>query len=247
MALTARPHDLLRLTAAALDGTPPAWAAEALAACPWGVVRRAPHPPGLIPVGVRGPERRQRHAALVPASEVTRTVPPEALRNRRPRLPHLAATLTAVARLLDGGARWDPTGSTDSELNGDPGRCPTGSVGLRLDGDARWGPTGSTGLELDGGARWGPTGGVGFELAAGWPATHPGSDLDLLIRAPRRLERPRAARLAAAFAALPCRVDCQLETPRGGVGLVEWARPSGPVMVRTDHGPELVDDPWAPA
>ncbi|MBE1563620.1 hypothetical protein [Nonomuraea africana] len=27
----------------------------------------------------------------------------------------------------------------------------------------------------------------------------------------------------------------------------EWARTGGPVMVRTGHGPELVDDPWAPA
>jgi phosphoribosyl-dephospho-CoA transferase len=204
MAVTARPHDLLRLSgAAALDDTPPGWVPASIAACPWGVVRRAPHPPGLVPVGIRGPERWQRHAALVPRDAVTRSVPPEALRERRPWLPLLAVTLSAVTLLLAG--------------------------------------------ELEADAGWGPIGGVGFELATGKPATHPGSDLDLLIRAPHRLERPLAVRLAAVFAALPGKVDCQLETPSGGVGLTEWARTGGPVMVRTDHGPHLVDDPWAPA
>lgn len=200
--MTARPHDLLRLTgAAALGDALPDWVPASIAACPWGVVRRAPHPPGLVPVGIRGPERWQRHAALVPVGAVTRSVPPEALCDRRPRLPLLAATLSAVA--------------------------------LRL------------ATELDAGATWGPIGAVGFELATGQPAPHPGSDLDLLIRTPHRLERTRAARLVAAFAALPGRVDCQLETPGGGVCLTEWARTGGPVMVRTDYGPYLVDDPWA--
>jgi phosphoribosyl-dephospho-CoA transferase len=201
MALTPRPHDLLRLTgSAALAAALPGWASASLAACPWGVVRRAPHPPGLIPVGVRGPQRWQRHAVLVPADAVTRRVPPEELNRLRPRLPRLAVTLSAVA--------------------------------LRL------------AAELDGDAVWGPTGGVGFELATGQTATHPGSDLDLLIRTPRRLEPTAAARLVDAFAALAGTVDCQLETPCGGVSLTEWARTGGPVMVRTAHGPELVTDPW---
>lgn len=204
MSATAHPHDLLRLTgAAALDDTLPDWAAASLAARPWGVVRRAPHPPGFIPVGVRGPERWQRHAVLVPAGAVTRSVSPEELRERRPHLSPLTAALSAVA--------------------------------LRL------------AAELEGDVAWGPVGSVGFELATGAPVTHPGSDLDLLIRTPHRLERTRAARLAAAFAALPIAVDCQLETPSGGVALAEWARPDGPVMARTDHGPRLVNDPWAPA
>lgn len=203
MAVTPRPHDLLRLDAsAALGTTPPGWASASLAACPWGVVRRAPHSPGLIPIGVRGPERWQRHATVIPAGAVSRCVPPEELNDGRPRLPRLAATLSAIAR-------WITT-------------------------------------ELDGDIGWGPVGSVGFELATGRPATHPGSDLDVLIRTPRRLERARAARLAAAFTDLPGTVDCQLETPGGGVSLTEWAA-GGPVMARTDHGPELVDDPWTPA
>ncbi|MFF3442740.1 malonate decarboxylase holo-ACP synthase [Streptosporangium sp. NPDC002721] len=204
MAVTARPHDLLRLSgAAALGGSPPDWVPASIAACPWGVVRRAPHPPGLVPIGIRGSERWQRHAVLVPHEAVTRSVPPEELRGRRPWLPLLAVTLSAVALLLA--------------------------------------------AELEGDTTWGPIGGVGFELATGKPATRPGSDLDLLIRTPRRLERALAVRLAAIFAALPGKVDCQLETPGGGVGLTEWARAGGPVMARTDHGPRLVDDPWARA
>ncbi|GAB2863392.1 malonate decarboxylase holo-ACP synthase [Actinoallomurus bryophytorum] len=203
MAVTARPHDLLRLTEnAALGAMPPDWASASLAACPWGVVRRAPRSPGFIPIGVRGLERWQRHATVIPAGAVTRSVPPEELREQRPRLSGLAATLSAVALCLA------------AEL-----------------GDVVWGPIGS----------------VGFELASGRPVTHPGSDLDLLVRIPRRLERAQAARLAAAFTDLPGKVDCQLETPCGGVGLTEWAGAGGPVMARTDHGPELVNDPWTPA
>ncbi|MET8155010.1 malonate decarboxylase holo-ACP synthase [Sphaerisporangium sp. NPDC005289] len=232
-----RPHDLVRITdiaeiadalpdwsCAALQDAPfnpnqpalpdhprledalPGWASASLAVCPWVVVRRAPHPFGLIPIGVRGPDRWQRHAALVPSHAVTRTVSPEDLRARRPADRRLAVTLSAVASLLA------------NEPGGEPG---------------------------DGGLVWGPTGGVGFELATGRVVTHSGSDLDLLVRTPHRLDRARAAHLATAFAALPARVDCQLDTPLGGIALADWARPDDPVMVRTDHGPELVDDPWA--
>jgi phosphoribosyl-dephospho-CoA transferase len=198
MGLIPRPHDLLLLTGGgAWEAGLPDWARASLTACPWAVVRRAPQPPGLVPVGIRGPSRSQRHAALIPTCAVLRRVPPEAVRSH-PRLSHLAATLSGVARLLDGAAAW------------------------------------------------GPTGGVGFELATGHPVTHPGSDLDLLVRTPYRWERARAARLADAFAALPGRTDCRLETPRGGVSLVEWARTDGPIMVRTAHGPRLVTDPWDP-
>ncbi|TDD47525.1 malonate decarboxylase holo-ACP synthase [Nonomuraea terrae] len=196
MGLIVRPHDLLLLAGggsweAALSD----WARTSLAGCPWAVVRRALCPPGLIPVGVRGPNRSQRHAALVPTAAVIRRVLPEALRSH-PRLPHLAATLSAVARLLDGVAVW------------------------------------------------GPTGGVGFELATGRSATHAASDLDVLVRAPYRWDQAVATRLAEAFAALPARVDCLLETPRGGVNLVEWSRAGGSVVARTAHGPQLVTDPW---
>ncbi|MEU8403660.1 malonate decarboxylase holo-ACP synthase [Nonomuraea sp. NPDC048892] len=99
--------------------------------------------------------------------------------------------------------------------------------------------------ELGREAVWGPVGSVGFELATGHRVTHPASDLDLLVRMPHRLPPATAARLVTAFTTLPSRVDCQLETPPGGISLSEWARTGGPALVRTPHGPELVDDPWA--
>lgn len=203
MGMTARPHDLVRLAGGARPAELPGWAAAALAACGWAVVRRAPHPPGLIPVGVRGPRRSQRHAAFVSAGEVTRRVPPEEL--SQPRGPDLSATLR------------DTLAAAGRSLAEELGR------------EAVWGPVGS----------------VGFELATGHQVTHPESDLDLLVRTPHRLPPATAARLVTAFAALPSRVDCQLETPRGGIALAEWARTGGPVLARTAYGPELVDDPWA--
>ncbi|SDK37792.1 phosphoribosyl-dephospho-CoA transferase [Nonomuraea maritima] len=202
MEVTPRPHDLLRLAPDAVTGGLPRWAAASLAACPWAVVRRAPHPSRLIPVGVRGAARCERQAALVPSTAVLGRVPPEWLNRRVPRLPRPAAALAAVRRCLA--------------------------------------------AELGEAAAWGPVGGVGFELATGHRVTHPGSDLDLLIRTPDRLPRELAARLLTVFCGLACAVDCQLETPRGGVALVEWARTGGPVLARTGRGPELVDDPWAP-
>ncbi|GIH23307.1 phosphoribosyl-dephospho-CoA transferase [Acrocarpospora phusangensis] len=205
--MTPHPHDLVQpRPGTALGAAPPGWVAVSLAACPWVVVRRAPHPPGLVPVGVRGISRGQRYAGFVPAAAVVRGVPPEELRGRRPRHSRLAATMSAVAALLDGEAVWGPTGS------------------------------------------------VGFELATGHPVTRPGSDLDLVIRAPRRMSPAFAKHLLDAFSALPSTVDCQLDTPCGGISLAEWAGIGGPlltrtggvVLARTSHGPKLVDDPWSP-
>ncbi|MET8768854.1 hypothetical protein, partial [Streptomyces sp. NPDC004658] len=56
-------HDLVRLAAPAdlrpvpCTGSQPAWVRDSLVAAPWAVVRRAPAPPGLVPVGVRGAGR----------------------------------------------------------------------------------------------------------------------------------------------------------------------------------------------
>ncbi|HTJ24901.1 MAG TPA: malonate decarboxylase holo-ACP synthase [Candidatus Limnocylindria bacterium] len=94
------------------------------------------------------------------------------------------------------------------------------------------------------GYRWGPTGSIGFELASGTRAAGPHSDLDIIIRAPRRLDRGQAARLHDALAGTDVRTDALLETPRGAVALAEYARAAGPVVLRCDDGPRLVADPW---
>lgn len=98
---------------------------------------------------------------------------------------------------------------------------------------------------------WGPAGSVGFELATGVPTATGSSDLDLLVRAPERLDRAAAVHLLAELLALAqhagVRVDVQLETPAGGVALAELAGGKSHVMARANTGASLVTDPWAAA
>ncbi|MBH3340362.1 malonate decarboxylase holo-ACP synthase [Pseudomonas mendocina] len=94
------------------------------------------------------------------------------------------------------------------------------------------------------GLSWGVTGSLGFELASGIAAAHADSDLDLLLRAPQPLSRDRARRLCDKLDAAPCRIDLQLETPHGAVALREWAGESPRVLLKTQEGPLLINDPW---
>ena len=89
---------------------------------------------------------------------------------------------------------------------------------------------------------YGPTGSIGFELASGLPTATSASDLDLLIRAPERLPIQLAQELVSIFSGRPCRVDAQLETPRGALSLAEYASGQRPLLLRQDGGPILVDD-----
>ena len=77
--------------------------------------------------------------------------------------------------------------------------------------------------------RWGVTGSCGYALATGKAVMHADSDL----------------------ASLPCRTDVQIETPAGAFALKEWLRecrnnPRGRILLKTDFGPVLTDDPWQP-
>jgi phosphoribosyl-dephospho-CoA transferase len=95
---------------------------------------------------------------------------------------------------------------------------------------------------------WGPTGSAGFELVSGLPTVSTTSDLDLLIRTPQTLSRERAVQMLHELAThaqqAGIRIDVQLETPAGGVALVEWAAEKARVMARHAQGPRLVADPW---
>jgi phosphoribosyl-dephospho-CoA transferase len=102
-------------------------------------------------------------------------------------------------------------------------------------------------LMAEHGLRWGPVGSVGFELATGVACVTEGSDLDDVARAPTPLAREDARRLHAALAALPVRVDVQLETPAGGVALAEYAGGGASVVLRTPAGPRRVASPWGEA
>jgi phosphoribosyl-dephospho-CoA transferase len=94
------------------------------------------------------------------------------------------------------------------------------------------------------GRPWGPTGSTGFELASGRPTVTATSDLDLVIRCEQPMSRSAAAELVRAAGRLDVRCDVLMETPAGGVALLEFARTDGPVAARTVDGPRLVDDPW---
>jgi len=93
------------------------------------------------------------------------------------------------------------------------------------------------------GLGWGPAGGVGFWLASRLPVLRSTSDLDLVVRAPQPLAPAQLAALCALQAHPGCRVDIQIDTGAGGFALMEYAR-GGKVMLKTDAGPLLLNDPW---
>ena len=92
--------------------------------------------------------------------------------------------------------------------------------------------------------RWGVTGSVGYALATAISVLHPGSDLDLTIRAPQPLARDLLQQWQAQTESLPCRVDTQVETPSGAFALSEWLR-DGRALVKTVTGPVLTASPWS--
>lgn len=92
--------------------------------------------------------------------------------------------------------------------------------------------------------RWGITGSVGYALATEVPVLRASSDLDLLIRSEQPLDRAELSRWQTFVSQLPCRVDTQIGTPRGGFALNEWLR-EGRVLLKTPHGPCLTDRPWS--
>jgi phosphoribosyl-dephospho-CoA transferase len=93
---------------------------------------------------------------------------------------------------------------------------------------------------------WGPAGGTGYFLACGLPVLRETSDLDLLVRLPRRPAPALLAALCALQDGQPCRLDIQVDTGAGGFALAELAR-GGRVLLKTNDGPRLVADPWEAA
>lgn len=90
---------------------------------------------------------------------------------------------------------------------------------------------------------WGPAGGAGYWLACGLPVLRATSDLDLLVRLPRRPSAGTLDALATLMEAQPCRIDLQVDTGTGGFALAEYVRGGG-VLLKTDAGPRLAADPW---
>jgi phosphoribosyl-dephospho-CoA transferase len=117
------PHDLVELAsldAIVLDGPRPGWLRASLARAPFVVVRRSPRRGALLPVGVRGANRRERLAAWLPATGAARRVRPEELAARRGRrtrgAPQLAALPDVAALMAARGLLWGPVGAAGFEL-----------------------------------------------------------------------------------------------------------------------------------
>jgi phosphoribosyl-dephospho-CoA transferase len=92
---------------------------------------------------------------------------------------------------------------------------------------------------------WGPTGSVGFELASGCQVTTETSDLDIAIRAPKRIPIERALLLWERANGLRIKVDIRVETPECGFSLQEFAcSSSARILLRYPDGVRLGDDPW---
>lgn len=205
-----RPHDLLwasdTLEVLRSPSPLPGWVDAAWFAAAPLVVRRERAPAGLVPVGLRGEQRHQRHAAYLPASAMTRRTPPEILARTR---------------------AWEPWG----DAAGHRCRLALRALAPLLD-ELPW--------------AWGITGGAGFAIASGLPVLRESSDLDLLLRIPRKPDPAALQKLSHHFAAMPMRVDAQVDTGHGGFALAEWLR-GGPVLLKTGDGPRLVADPWGAA
>lgn len=94
------------------------------------------------------------------------------------------------------------------------------------------------------GLPWGVAGSAGFELASGVAALHENSDLDLILRTRLFVSRTWAAELVQVLDRNECRIDVQMQTPAGAVALREWAGHSRQVLLKTEQGAWLVNQPW---
>lgn len=92
--------------------------------------------------------------------------------------------------------------------------------------------------------KWGPTGSVGFELASGSRTAKPTSDLDLILRCKHRVEKIELRSFNECLKDLCVRCDTVIETPNGGVALVEYLNETEVYALRTINGPLLTHDPW---
>jgi len=94
------------------------------------------------------------------------------------------------------------------------------------------------------GLPWGPTGSVGFALASGLPVLRQDSDLDLVVRASKPLTPDLTEALLSIRSSTTCRIDMQIETGHGAFSFAEWVNGPRRVLLKTDIGPFLTDDPW---
>ncbi len=119
MVSTLLAHDLLwGMTPQQLPADAPAWVIESISAGQPVVVRRDLSAAGQVAVGVRGPLREQRFAAVMEVAAVTRRVRPEELCHVQGQrdFPALRALAQLRSHLDDSGWVWGVSGSAGFEL-----------------------------------------------------------------------------------------------------------------------------------
>jgi phosphoribosyl-dephospho-CoA transferase len=123
---TVRAHDILWITrdAELFPEVQPAWVRDALSQMPVVVARRAEAPPGFAAVGVRGPSRELRFAALVKVSDIRDLRTPESLAAERGWRENQAGIPAGLREAL---VLFDELGDTEKFVWG-----PVGSVGYEL-------------------------------------------------------------------------------------------------------------------
>ncbi|MHA3114980.1 malonate decarboxylase holo-ACP synthase [Acinetobacter sp. ANC 4635] len=114
-----QPHDLLwGMPLSALPEQAPDWVWQAIAAGQPVVVRRAVTESDQVAVGIRGAQRQQRFACLMPKSAIQRIVKPEQLIEvDAKQFLMIAEKVQLIAQVLQAtGWVWGITGSTGFEL-----------------------------------------------------------------------------------------------------------------------------------
>jgi phosphoribosyl-dephospho-CoA transferase len=112
-------HDLLwGMTSWQLPADAPTWVIDLISAGQPVVVRRALSAAGQVAVGVRGPLREQRFAAVMEVAAITRRVRPEELCHVQGQrdFPALRALAQLRSHLDESGWVWGVSGSAGFEL-----------------------------------------------------------------------------------------------------------------------------------
>jgi phosphoribosyl-dephospho-CoA transferase len=121
-----RPHDLVEIAEGSelLSISTPGRATRAVAGSRTVVVTRAQAPQGFLCVGIRGPTRGERHAALMREQDVKSWRTPESLAAEKnwggypgtPRLPALQSLALLAEYAEQEHLDWGPVGSVGYEL-----------------------------------------------------------------------------------------------------------------------------------
>lgn len=100
-----------------------------------------------------------------------------------------------------------------------------------------------TNENLKNSVRWGISGSFGFSLAVGKQYFRDTSDIDLVVRANNEEEMNCLASLKFWILAPKFQLDIQIQTSKGGFSYKEWLR-TKKVLLKTNTGPLLTDNPW---